>query len=47
MVEGVRKAFDRCNGAWWLSIDEATAKRLEEDGRLSNTMPGYSDGEAV
>jgi DNA invertase Pin-like site-specific DNA recombinase len=31
LVEGVREAFDWCNGAWWLSIDEATAKRLEED----------------
>jgi len=31
MVEAVREDFDWCNGAWWLSIDEATAKRLEED----------------
>jgi hypothetical protein len=31
MVDGVREAFEWCNGAWWLSIDDATAKRLEED----------------
>lgn len=31
LVEAVREDFDWCEGAWWLSIDEATAKRLEED----------------
>ena len=31
MVEAVREDFDWCDGAWWLSIDEASAKRLEED----------------
>jgi len=31
LVEAVREDFDWCDGAWWLSIDEATAKRLEED----------------
>ena len=27
----MREDFDWCDGAWWLSIDDATAKRLEED----------------
>ena len=31
MVVAVREDFDWCNGAWWLSIDDATAKRLKED----------------
>ena len=31
MVEAVREDYDWCDGAWWLSIDEETAKRLEED----------------
>ena len=31
MVEAVREDFEWCDGAWWLSIDPATAKRLEED----------------
>jgi len=31
MVEAAREDFDWCDGAWWLSIDEATARRLEED----------------
>jgi hypothetical protein len=31
MVDAVREDFEWCYGAWWLSIDEATAKRLEQD----------------
>ncbi len=31
LVEGVREDFEWCPGAWWVSIDAATAKRLEED----------------
>lgn len=31
MVDAVREEFEWCKGAWWLSIDETTARRLEED----------------
>jgi hypothetical protein len=31
MVEAVREDFEWCYGAWWLTIDDETAKRLEED----------------
>ncbi|MFQ5472506.1 MAG: hypothetical protein ACE5FA_06440 [Dehalococcoidia bacterium] len=31
LVEAVREDYEWCYGAWWLSIDGATAKRLEED----------------
>lgn len=31
MVEAAREDFEWCEDAWWLSIDEATAKRLEKD----------------
>lgn len=31
MVEAVREDFDWCYGAWWLTIDDETAKRLEKD----------------
>ncbi len=31
MVKGNREAFAWCSGAWWLTIDETTAKRLKED----------------
>ncbi len=31
LVEAVREDFEWCEGAWWLSIDDATAKRLEAD----------------
>ena len=31
MVVAVREDFDWCHGAWWLTIDEATARRLEDD----------------
>jgi len=31
MADAVREDFEWCYGAWWLSIDEATAKRLEQD----------------
>ncbi len=30
LVEAVREDFEWCKGAWWLSIDETTAKRLEK-----------------
>ena len=31
LVEAVREDFEWCEGAWWLSIDDAAAKRLEAD----------------
>ena len=31
LVDAVREDFEWCYGAWWLTIDDATAKRLEED----------------
>ena len=31
MVVAVREDFDWCHGAWWLTIDEVTARRLEDD----------------
>jgi hypothetical protein len=31
MVGTVREHFEWCDGAWWLSVDETTARRLEED----------------
>jgi hypothetical protein len=38
----VREKFEWCKGAWWLSIDEATAKRLEEDAtKRSRTKKRY------
>jgi len=31
LVDAVREDFEWCYGAWWLTIDEETAKRLEQD----------------
>jgi hypothetical protein len=31
MVDAVREDFEWSHGAWWLSIDDETAKRLEQD----------------
>jgi hypothetical protein len=31
LVAAVREDFDWCDGAWWLTIDDATRKRLEQD----------------
>lgn len=31
LVDAVREDFEWCYGAWWLTIDEATAQRLEQD----------------
>lgn len=33
LVEAVREDFDWCYGAWWLTIDDETAKQLEEDAK--------------
>jgi DNA invertase Pin-like site-specific DNA recombinase len=31
LVDAVREDFEWCYGAWWLTIDKATAKRLEQE----------------
>jgi DNA invertase Pin-like site-specific DNA recombinase len=45
LVDAVREDFEWCKGAWWLTIDEDTAKRLEEDAKKRkrtnrSTTPG-------
>lgn len=33
LVDAAREDFEWCDGAWWLTIDEETAKRLEQDAK--------------
>jgi DNA invertase Pin-like site-specific DNA recombinase len=45
LVDAVREDFEWCSGAWWLTIDEATAKRLEEDAmKRRRTKPSTTPG---
>ena len=45
LVDAVREDFEWCYGAWWLTIDEATAKRLEEDAmKRRRTKPSTTPG---
>ncbi len=46
MVEATRENFEWCNGAWWLSIDEETAKHLEEDALKRRRMTKQSNNNA-
>jgi len=43
MVEAVLEDFEWCKSAWWLSIDEATAKRLEEDATKRNRTKKHNN----
>ena len=47
MVDAVREDFEWCYGAWWLSIDEATARLLEQDAMKRRRTKRSNDTEVT
>lgn len=47
MVDAVREDFEWCYDAWWLSIDEATAKLLEQDAMKRRRTKRSNDTEVT